>query len=70
MSYLIGRSDNLMTRYVLRSGQAFMSSQPSKDLDVYCYDNGSNGRTCLLLSDQSEAQFLMRCGEEMNFKYK
>ena len=59
-----------MTRYVLRNGQAFLSNQPSKDLDVYCYEDGSYDRTCFLLSDQSEAQFLMRCGEEMNIKYK
>lgn len=59
-----------MTRYVLRDGQIFLSNQPSKGLDVYCYEDHSSERTCFLLSEQSEAKFLLRCGEEVSIKYK
>ena len=41
-----------------------------EELDVYCYRTGANDHTCLLLSDQSEADFLLRYGsEELNVAY-
>ena len=41
-----------------------------EELDVYCYRTGANDHTCLLLSDQSEADFLLRYGsDELNVAY-
>ena len=48
------------TRYVLRTGEIILSNRNPEDLDVYCYRTGYNHQTCLLLSEQSEADFLLR----------
>ena len=58
------------TRYVLRTGEIILSNRNPEDLDVYCYRTGYNHQTCLLLSEQSEADFLLRYGaEELNVAY-
>ena len=58
------------TRYVLRTGEVIHSNRNPEELDVYCYRTGANDHTCLLLSDQSEADFLLRYGsEELNVVY-
>ncbi len=38
-------------------------------LDVYCYPTGYNHHTCLLLSDQAEADFLINYGTELNVRF-
>ena len=44
--------------------------QPQPRLVFYCYRTGANDHTCLLLSDQSEADFLLRYGsDELNVAY-
>ena len=48
------------TRYVLRTGETIPSNRNPEELDVYCYRTGTHYPTCLLLSDQSEADFLLR----------
>ena len=58
------------TRYVLRTGETILSNRNPGELDVYCYRTGTHYPTCLLLSDQSEADFLLRYGsEELNVAY-
>ena len=50
--------------------RSLISSGNPEDLDVYCYRTGYNHQTCLLLSEQSEADFLLRYGsEELNVAY-
>ena len=47
-----------------------LSNRNPEELDVYCYRTGANDHTCLLLSDQSEADFLLRYGsDELNLAY-
>ena len=48
------------------------SLQPeSRGAHVYCYRTGYNHHTCLLLSEQSEADFLLHYGsEELNVSYQ
>ena len=60
----------MATRYVLRTGEVIHSNRKPEELDVYCYRTGANDYTCLLLSDQSEADFLLRYGsDELNVAY-
>ena len=60
----------MATRYVLRTGEIILSNRNPEELDVYCYLTGANCYTCLLLSDQSEADFLLRYGsDELNVTY-
>ena len=60
----------MATRYVLRTGEVIHSNRNPEELDVYCYRTGYNHHTCLLLSEQSEADFLLRYGsEELNVAY-
>ena len=60
----------MTTRYVLRTGEVIHSNRNPGELDVYCYRNRSNDHICLLLSDQSEADFLLRYGsDELNVAY-
>jgi hypothetical protein len=60
----------MATRYVLRTGEVIHSNRNPEELDVYCYRTGANDHTCLLLSDQSEADFLLRYGsDELNVAY-
>ena len=60
----------MATRYVLRTGEIILSNRNPEGLDVYCYQTGYNQQTCLLLSEQSEADFLLRYGsEELNVTY-
>ena len=60
----------MATRYVLRTGEVIHSSRNPEELDVYCYQTSANDHTCLLLSDQSEADFLLRYGsDELNVAY-
>ena len=60
----------MATRYVLRTGEIIYSNRNPEELDVYCYRTGANPQTCLLLTDQSEADFLLRYGsEELNLAY-
>ena len=60
----------MSTRYVLRTGEVIFSSRNPEELDVYCYRTGADNHTCLLLSEQSEAEFLLRYGaEELNLAY-
>ena len=60
----------MATRYVLRTGEIIHSNRNPEDLDVYCYSTGANHPTCLLLSEQSEADFLLRYGvDELNVTY-
>ena len=54
----------MATRYVLRTGEVIHSNRNPEELDVYCYRTGANDYTCLLLSDQSEADFLLRYGSD------
>ena len=54
----------MATRYVLGGGEIIYSNRKPEELDVYCYRNGANDHTCLLLSDQSEADFLLRYGSD------
>jgi len=59
------------TRYVLRTGEVILSNRNPDGLDVYCYRTGAGNQTCLLLSEQSEASFLLRYGaEELNVAYR
>lgn len=60
----------MLTRYVLRTGEIILSNRNPEGLEVYCYKTGYNHHTCLLLSEQSEADFLLRYGsEELNVVY-
>ena len=60
----------MATRYMLRTGEIIHSNLNPDELDVYCYRTGTNDYTCLLLSDQSEADFLLRYGsDELNLAY-
>ena len=60
----------MATRYVLRTGEVIHSNRNPEELDVYCYRTGANDHICLLLSDQSEADFLLRYGsDELNVAY-
>ena len=61
-SYLevISLRNVMSTRYVLRTGEIILSNRDPDELDVYCYRTGYNHHTCLLLSEQSEADFLLR----------
>jgi len=60
----------MATRYVLRTGEIIVSRRNPDELDVYCYRTGYSHHTCLLLSEQSEADFLLRYGsEELNVDY-
>ena len=60
----------MATRYVLRTGEVIHSNRNPEELDVYCYRTSANDHTCLLLSDQSEADFLLRYGsDELNVAY-
>ena len=54
----------MSTRYVLRTGEIIYSNRNPEELDVYCYRTGYNHQTCLLLSEQSEADFLLHYGSE------
>ncbi len=61
----------MSTRYVLRTGEIIHSNRNPEELDVYCYRTGYNHHTCLLLSEQSEADFLLHYGsEELNVSYR
>ena len=52
------------------TGEVIHSNRNPEELDVYCYRTGANDHTCLLLSDQSEADFLLRYGsDELNLAY-
>ncbi len=60
----------MATRYVLRTGEVIHSNRNPEELDVYCYRTGAIDHTCLLLTDQSEADFLLRYGsDELNVTY-
>ena len=70
--YRVGilRWKEMATRYVLRTGEVIYSNRNPEELDVYCYRTGAIDHTCLLLSDQSEADFLLRYGsDELNVAY-
>ena len=55
---------------MIRTGEVIHSNRNPEELDVYCYRTGANDHTCLLLSDQSEADFLLRYGsDELNVAY-
>ena len=58
-----------MTRYVLRNGEVVYSRRLPDGLDVYCYQIGYSHHTCLLLSDQAEADFLINYGTELNIRF-
>ena len=58
-----------MTRFVLRNGEVVYSQRQPDGLDVYCYQSGYNHHTCLLLSDQAEADFLINYGTELNVRF-
>ena len=58
-----------MTRFVLRNGEVVYSHRRPDGLDVYCYQSGYNHHTCLLLSDQAEADFLINYGTELNVRF-
>ena len=58
-----------MTRFVLRNGEVVYSHRQPEGLDVYCYQSGYNHHTCLLLSDQAEADFLINYGNELNVRF-
>ena len=45
------------------------SRRQPEGLDVYCYQTGYNHHTCLLLSDQAEADFLINYGTELNVRF-
>ena len=61
---------SMATRYVLRTGEIIHSNRNPEELDVYCYRTGANDYTCLLLSDQSEADFSLRYGsDDLNVAY-
>ena len=60
----------MATRYVLRTGEVINSNRNPEELDVYCYRTCAIDHTCLLLSDQSEADLLLRYGfDELNVAY-
>ena len=58
-----------VTRFVLRNGDVFESSRDPEMFDTYCYQKDGVERTCLLLSDQTEVDFLMVMGVDMQLKY-
>lgn len=58
-----------MTRFVLRNGEVIRSSRSASELDVYCYGKETGEQTCLLLSEQAEAKFLMQCGDDLNLHF-
>ena len=45
------------TRYIFRSGEAVHSSEHHHITGVRCYQTGDNHQTCLLLTEQAEAEF-------------
>ena len=57
-------STDAETRYVLRSGEVVHSLQHPRCRDLFCYSNGDNLQTCLLLSDKAEHDFLDLCRSE------
>ena len=60
----------MMTRFVLRNGDVFMSDSDPSEYDTYCYGQDQGEQTCHLLSSQSEVAFLMRLGEDHNLRYE
>ena len=57
----------MATHYVLRTGVVIHANRNPEELDVDCFRTGASHHTCLLLSDQSEADFLLRHGsDELN----
>ena len=52
------------TRYIFRSGEAVHSSEHHHITGVRCYQTGDNHQTCLLLTEQAEAEFLSRSAGE------
>ena len=59
----------MMTRFVMRNGDVFESSKDPRQFDAYCYRKDGVEETCIMLSDQSEIQFLMQMGYEAHLKY-
>ena len=60
----------MMTRFVLRNGDVFISDRDPSDFDTYCYGQDRGEQTCHLLSSQSEVAFLMQLGEDHNLRYE
>jgi hypothetical protein len=55
---------------VIRTGEVIHSNRNPEELDVYLCRTGPNDHTRLLLTDQSEADFLLRYGsDELNVAY-
>ena len=52
------------TRYIFRSGEAVHSSEHHHITGVRCYQTGDNHQTCLLLTEQAEAEFRSRSAGE------
>lgn len=51
---------SMHTRYIFRSGEAIHSSEHHHITGVRCYQTGQNHQTCLLLTEQAEAEFRSR----------
>jgi len=65
-SVACGRVQN---RYVLRDGQVMFSDHRPDGLEVLSYRSAVNEQTHLLLSDIAEVMFLMRCREDVHYRF-
>ena len=59
----------VQNRYVLRDGQVMFSNHQPEGLEVLSYRSALNEQTHMLLTDTAEVMFLMRCREDVNYRF-
>ena len=59
----------VQNRYVLRDGQVMFSTHQPEGLEVLSYRSALNEQTHMLLTDTAEVMFLMRCREDVHYRF-
>ena len=59
----------VQNRYVLRDGQVMFSNHQPEGLEVLSYRSALNEQTHMLLTDTAEVMFLMRCREDVHYRF-
>ena len=59
----------VQNRYVLRDGQVMFSNHQPEGLEVWSYRSALNEQTHMLLTDTAEVMFLMRCREDVHYRF-
>ena len=59
----------VQNRYVLRDGQVMFSDHQPEGLEVLSYQSAIDEQTHLLLTDTAEVMFLMRCREDVHYRF-